>query len=311
MDITENTETLEVNQEINEPDNSYQEVLGDKDFFALPYSQREELKKAVREKLPEDGKEALDLGWTPKEMFRGKYKDGTEKPWEDATTFLKRVKEEAPVRNERMRKLSQENETYKKNQDDLQKKMDKMLEINRAQMERELLKEEAIAKRELAEAKETSDVDAYEIALNRQKGVDETKLKLKTFEEPPLPPKIPVIDPEVQNWAAKNDWIVKDSKLMELATLKDNELRLLSPNMPLADRLESVTQYIKDGFPLNDPTPRQTYKGSNNPANFGGKPRTKTFSDLPAIEQKQAETLIKQGVWKDKADFLKTYEWSK
>ena len=65
---TEQNESPEVNQEAltQESDNSYQEVLQDKDFFALPYSERVELKKIVREKLPESGKEALDLGWTPK-----------------------------------------------------------------------------------------------------------------------------------------------------------------------------------------------------------------------------------------------------
>jgi len=309
--VTTQDVTQDIKTESQEPDNSYQEVLEGKDFFSLPYSQREELKKIVREKLPETGKEALDLGWTPKEMFRGKYKDGTEKPWEDAETFLTRVKEEAPVRNERMRKMAQENEAYRKDQQDLQKKIDKMLEINRAQLEKDLLRDEALTARELSDAKEMSDVDAYEAALNRQKRVDEQKLKLKTFEEPPLPPVNPEISPVVQEWIDNNGWIVNDPALLGYAQGIDKSLTAQHPNMSQKELLEMVTADVRKTFPLKDPTPRQTYKGSNNAANFGNKPKTKTFSDLPAIEQKQAEILIKQGVWKDKADFLKTYEWNK
>ena len=292
-------------------DNSYQEVLEGKEFFDLPYSERVELKKSVREKLPETGKEALDLGWTPKEMFRGKYKDGTDKPWEDAETFLNRVKEEAPVRNERMRKMTQENETYKKNQDEFQRKIDKMLEINRTQLEASLAKEEAQASRQLAEAKDMSDVDAYEAAITRQKGLDEQKLKLKSFEEPPLPPTNPEISPAVQSWIDNNAWIVSDPRLFAYAQGADKELAAQHPNMSQTELLNMVTQEVREAFPLKDPTPRQTHKGSNSGANFGGKPKSKTFSDLPAIEQKQADTLIKQGIWTDRADFLKTYEWKK
>jgi len=300
-----------VNQEDNttEQQNSYQEVLEGKDFFELPYSERMELKKAVREKLPEEGKEALDLGWTPKEMFRGKYKDGTDKPWEDAETFLKRVKEEAPVRNERMRKMAQENEEYKKSQQEMQKKIDKMLEINRAQLEKDLLREEAQTSRQLAEAKEISDVDAYEAALSRQKLVEEQKLQLKTFEEPPLPPKDPEMSPAVQDWVSNNAWIVNDPALFGYAQGVDKNLAAQNPNMSQAELLNMVTEEVRRAFPLKDPTPKQTYKGSSNSASFGSKPKPKTFSDLPPIEQRQAETLIRQGVWKDKAEFLKTYEW--
>ena len=316
MDITEieQTESLEVNEAQTipqEPDNSYQEALEGKEFFDLPYSERLEVKKAVREKLPEIGKEALDLGWTPKEMFRGKYKDGTEKPWEDAETFLNRVKEEAPVRNERMRKMAQENETYKKNQDELQRKMDKMLEINRAALEKDLLKEEALTARELAEARDMSDVDAYEAALARQKGVEEQRNQYKSFEEPPLPPVNPEMSPVVQSWVADNQWIVNDPGLFGYAQGVDKDLAAQNPNLSQKELLDMVTARVKEAFPLKDPTPRQTYKGSNNGANFGGKPKTRTFSDLDPIEQKQADTLIKQLIWKDRADFLKTYEWKK
>tara|TARA_R110002126_G_scaffold34109_1_gene106027 strand:- start:1062 stop:2042 length:981 start_codon:yes stop_codon:yes gene_type:complete len=306
---TEQNESPEVNQEAltQESDNSYQEVLQDKDFFALPYSERVELKKIVREKLPESGKEALDLGWTPKEMFRGKYKDGTEKPWEDANTFLTRVKEEAPVRNERMRKMAQENETYKKNQEEMQAKINKVLEINRTQLEASLLKEEAQTSRQLAEAKEMSDVDAYESALARQRSVDEQKLQLKTFEEPPLPPTAPQVPPAVQNWADNNSWIVNDPAIFGYAQGLDKDLTAQNPNMSQEEILGMITAKVKETFPLKDPTPRQTHKSSNSGASFGSKPKTLTFNDLPKIEQQQAEILIRQGAWKDKADYLKTY----
>ena len=308
MENTENTQTEDLTIAPEEVNNDYQELLEGKNFFELPYSERVELKKAVREKLSETGKEAVDIGWTPKEMFRGKYKDGSDKPWEDAETFLKRVKEEAPVRNERMRTLANEKDSYKAEMEKMRKQLDAVLEINRNQMEQGLLKEENLTKKELAEAKEMSDVDAYEVAIAKQRELEEQRNKLKTFEEPPLPPKSPDVASEVQEWAAKNDWIVKDPPLLSYAQARDQELELKHPHLSMSERFEMVTNEVRNAFPLKDPTPRQTHKSASNSGSFGSKPKTKSFNDLPKIEKDQARIFIKKGVWKNEADFMKTYK---
>ena len=111
MKNTENEQTEIIKTEDQIP--AYKEVLKDVDFFSLPHDEREQLKESVKEKMSESEQEAMRMGWAPQEMFRGKTKDGAEKDWVDSDTFLKRIKEEAPIRNERIRKISQENDSYK------------------------------------------------------------------------------------------------------------------------------------------------------------------------------------------------------
>lgn len=305
MKDTENKqpETPETEDQI--PAYDYKEDLKDVDFFSLPHDERKELKASIEEKMSGEDKEGMKLGWSPQEMFKGKNKDGTDKEWVDSSTFLKRVREEAPVRNERMRKQSQEIESQKAEMQAMQKQMKTLTEINKAQMERELSQDEALNKRALVEAKELGDVEAFEIATETKTGIDNQKLKLKSFEEPPVPPTAPEVSPEALDWAAENDWIVKDPILLEQAKLEDQILQVKNPKMPMLERFALVTEKMKDEYPLKDSTPRQTYKGSNNSATFGNKPKTKTtFDDLPKIDQQQAVSLIKKGIYKDKADYL-------
>ena len=87
--------------------------------------------------------------------------------------------------------------------------------------------------------------------------------------------------------------------------LYEEYLRKVNPEMPMLERFALVTEKVRNDHPLQDHTPRQTYKGSNNSATFGNKQKTKTtFDYLPRIDQLQAASLIKKGIYKDKADYL-------
>ena len=206
-------ETPETDEQIP----AYKEELKDVDFFSLPHDEREQLKASIKEKMPELEQRAMTAGWSPKEMDRGKYKDGTDRPWMDAQSFLTKIETEAPVRNERMRKISEDNDVYKGQIQEMKEQMKTLTEINKAQMEREISQDEVATKRALAEAKELGDIDAYDVALESQKGIENQKLKLKSFEEPPTPPASTTskVSHEASSWAADNDWIVKDPILMQ------------------------------------------------------------------------------------------------
>tara|TARA_R110000851_G_scaffold187426_1_gene337292 strand:+ start:470 stop:1405 length:936 start_codon:yes stop_codon:yes gene_type:complete len=309
---TENQELdQEIDQEITNEESNPLESLknGDVSFFDLPYDERQKLKSEIKKSLPDDAKEAMDLGWTPKEMFRGKYKDGTDKPWDDYGAFLDRVKNEAPVRNERMRSVSSERDTFKDENDSLRKQMKALLEINKSKMDRDILSEEQLTDREMANAKDEYDFDRYDTLRSRKEALQKEKLQLKQFEQPPLPPEDPTLDPDVQAWASENQWIVREPKLLKIAQIKDQELELLEPNLTKRERFNLVSEKMNEQFPDKNPSPKRTFEAPKNSANFGSKPKTKTFQDLPSVEQKQADILIKQGVWKDRADFIKTYSW--
>ncbi len=302
----------ELPQEVSEQPEATVDALkeGKLDFFKLPKAEKERLNNEVYENLPDDdAKEAWLMGWRPKELFLGKDKEGNPKPWTDYKEFKQRVESIAPIRNERNRALAKERDTYKEQFEALQKQMKALTEINKSKIERDLLNEEKVLERELLEAREYGDFSKYDEINERKRYVETEKLKLKTFEEPPVRPQEPVIDNDVQDWAVRNSWIVRDKTLMEYATIKDQELKLLHPDLPQAERFDMVTEKVREAFPLRDPSPRRGYEPVKNSAGFSApKPKTLTFDDLPTDEKVGALKLIRMGIWKDKAEYMKHYK---
>lgn len=325
-EILDQQPELEAQVEIQQPENPQISVNDIQDgkvaFWKLPKEEKTRLSKEIYDTLPEEtDKEAWDMGWRPKILFGHKHKDGTPKEWADSKEFLENVNTIAPIKNERLHKIAQERDAYaqqayfnKEQVDSLMKEMKILKELNKSTLERDLLKEEKSAERQLLEAKEEMDFIKYEEGRERINFVEREKIRLKSYEEPPVPPTIPEVPqpqpvmPEVQEWGARNSWIVKNPTLWKMALLKDQELTLLYPDMALSDRLEKVTDLVKEAFPAQDPTPRQTYQAPRNAASISPpKPKTKTFEDIPRAERDQALRLIKMGEFKDKEEFLKHY----
>ena len=207
-----------------------------------------------------------------------------------------------------MRAVSKERDAYKIQNEELTRQMKAMFEINKSKMERDILSEEQAIDRDMATAKEDYDFAKYDAGKARSDALAKEKIKLQQFNQAPTPPEEP-LDPIIQSWASRNQWIMQDPNLIQIAQGKEQELMLKNPELSKLDRINLVSELMTDQFPEKNPTPRKTFESTRNSATFGNKPKTKTFSDLPALEQRQANTLIKQGVWKNQAEFLKTYTW--
>lgn len=308
-------EQIEQQPEAQEVEVNYEALKeGKVDFHKLPKEDRAKIAQEAFESLPDDdAKEAWQVyGWRPKELFLGKNKDGSPKEWVDYKEFREKIDTIAPVKNERIRSLAKEKDEYKEKLEAMERQMKILTEINKSKLEREIFGEEKNIEKEISEAREYSDVARYEQAIEKKNLIERDKLRLKTFEEPPVAP-MPLIPPvqqlpeEVTNWAANNTWIVSDAKLLEYAKIKEAEMSFLHPDKSLTERLEMVREEVGKAFPDKDPTPkRPAVESAKNVTAFGNiKPKGKSFDDIPELDRRQADILIRKGVYKDKNEYMR------
>lgn len=286
-------------------------------YLSLPKQDRNFFDKEYIKLLEdEEQKEAFENGWRTKELYAGKSKDGADVQWVDHKEYLKKIKNNAPIQQERLRNSLKERDSFKSEVDELREQLKKVIELNKAKYERDLSKDEQLIDNEMQDAENENDVGRYKQILEKKNNIQREKLRLKSFEEPPAAPIPPVnyeqpemapLAPEVSQWAAKNQWIVNDNKLLPYAKVKDQEMAILHPSMSLTERLDLVTEEVRKNFPSHDPSPRKSVESSRNNSGFGVAARQKTFSDLPDLEKSHAEQLIKKGIFKNQSEFLKIY----
>lgn len=281
------------------------------DFHSLPKSEKVRLKSEYLNTVEDDReKEALLQGHSPKFMFLGKNRDGTDRPWEDHETFLRKIETQEPVKNERLRKLAQEKE-------EMQQQIKKLVELNKAQFQRSLANDELAVEKELNEAEEYSDISKFKAAQEKKNVIEREKLRLKSFEEdkedvplPPVPNPPAIVQREVAEFAARNPVIVSTPDLLAYAKAMDGAYSVTHKDLPLPERLRMVEDATKQAFPSYFPEHKRAAVDTSRSNNtFGAKPKTRSFGDLPDLEKQQARALIRHGIFKNEADFLKTYEW--
>ena len=314
MEIENNQNTNEVVDGGNDVELSPVEALrqGKLDFRTLPYSEKMKVSKEVYNSITDERqKEAWEMGWRPKELFVGKYRDGTDKPFTDHEEFLKKLDEIAPARNERLRHVVQEKTALEKEVEMLREENRKTQAILKMREERNLAQEEAAIAREMQEAREAADVDKFAAAQERKAQIENDKLRLKQFEPQQQNPQQPRIAPETLEWVAQNDWFNTDGEMAEYARNQEQILQKTHAYLPLAERLEMITKSVTLAYPARFPAPKP-----NVPAVEGGKSsgtltytrkNQMTFSELPDHERMQADRLIRMGEFKDREDFMKGY----
>lgn len=323
MTDIENNAVISDNEQSPEQVNDIPEVnvdnlkAGKIKFSDLPYQDKTRLSKEIYSTLPEEEKELWDVyGYKPKELFLGKNKDGSPKEWTPPEEFRKKIETIVPIKNERIRDLASRVDEGKQRETALQEQVKKLIELNKAKFEKDLLDDEVKIREEEEWARQNNDIDHYEKVLNKKNLLEREKLRLKSFEEPPQVPQVPQnaqsLKPEAAEWVARNQEIVNDPLMLQYAKIKDQEMALLYPDKSLRDRLQMVEDEVKsrysDKFPDSRQVSRSVEAGRNNVA-FNTKPKTRGFADLPELDKKQAVYFIKKGIFKNEADFLKTYEW--
>jgi len=304
----------EVHQEIDNFDdvNSVVQALEEKklNFSKIPKEKRDTIKKFVVNKALDEAEEngddekafALRNGWSPETLYGGKNKDGTLRPFKDYKEFNATIRENSPVLNERLKTFAKENE-------EMRKEMRKLSEIAKMNFERSLKNEEQTLDAQIKEARDYADFDRYDALIAKKQELQSNTLRLKEYEPEPAPVQTEV-QPEVKEWGARNQWFWTDNQMKQFAIAQEDILRSTRPDLNLSERLELITKSAEISFPdrFASKITKPTVLPAKTAGNFSANKKVEVgFSSLPDIEKTQARQMIRQGVFKDESDFMKSY----
>lgn len=282
---------------------------------------------------------ARDMGWSPKENWRG-----NPNSWIDAPEFVQRGEQVMPILQANLRKgearvSSLESQMQKQAaqlaeaHETIRVLTDLSTEQSRAaakERRRELLREQADARREgntdleIELGEQIADVTSQINAVNDDGSPKPRKGAKTTVKAEPArsdPATNPAQDPQYIQWQSENTWFGTDRVRTAAATAIAEQLRSDPANASLVGRafFDKVTAETNKIF--NPAAPRSTTNkvegsagggGGNNGAGGGGAPTGKSYADLPADAkaacERQAKMLVGEGkAFKTIADWRKQY----
>jgi hypothetical protein len=280
-------------------------------FNKLPKEDKVRLTREAREELQDtEAKEAWDMGWRSQEFFGGKGKDGSTREFIDHKAFLEKISQNAPVQNERLKTLREREVQKDREMEQLKLEVRQANELAKMNFERSLQNDEQSLDAQIKEAREYGDFDRYD-ALNAKKLELQSKtLRLKDYEIPKEATLSPDIQAELEIWGSKNTWYEQDLEMQNYAKAQADILIRAYPNLPLAQRLEKVTTLTKAFFPERFPqdVTRAAVLPAKNAGVFSSNKKTElTFSQLSDFDKQQARSMIRNGTFKNEADFMSGY----
>ena len=259
-------------------------------------------------------KEARQFGWVPKEEFRG-----NEESWVDADSFVKRGKEINPIlRKNNERLLNELNSTKAQ-----------IAELKAATEEFKKFQQDSFAKKELELRVELESLKAQkkqairegdgDLAVDLDDRIDSlrediTEQAQKAKEELSKPVEQPVqqsVPPEVEAWIESNSWYTNDSKMRAATDALASQLVKDQPWLAGKAFLDTLDKELLNTFSEEKlgkrVKPRSPVESSNGPASK--KTSAKSFDNLPPEAKAAADKFIKQGILKNREEYVKMYEW--
>lgn len=235
--------------------------------------------------------EARAHGWTPKDDFKG----DTSK-WVDAETFAKRADEVMPF-------LKKQNGALKRELDDLKRTVKQASAFYEKAEERAYTRALSDLEAKHAAAVETGDVKAASAAVKEMRELEADAVANKPAAETPADDAAE--RKKITDWIEVTPWYGPDEQRTKYAdVVADN----LGPALKYPGGTEAwlgeLERRVERKFAEKKPSP--VAGGGNRPSGAAG---THSFNDLPAAAKAQCDRFIKQGVIKDRAQYVKDYQW--
>ncbi len=258
-------------------------------------------------------KEASSQGWVPKEKFRGK-----EDEWVDAETFVKRGREILPILRKNNENLLRELNQTKQSLSEFRQTAAEFKKFQKESYEKKASElESQIAALKTSRSQAITDGDgqkatAIDDAIDGLKEeVKEAKANAKV--EARTTVAAPTIDPKLQQWLDKNEWFGKDTRLTKMANAIGEDLREKNPGLMGEAFLAKLDETLEEELPqkfgkTEKRTPNyQAESGSGRGRSSGSGKHT--YSDLPDDAKKACDRYIKQGLMKNREEYLSEYDW--
>lgn len=239
---------------------------------------------------------ARDMGWRPKEEFKG-----DESRWVDADTFVKKGEEILPIIKANAKKTEAERDALKVEMAALKKDVADFRKYHTQTEKRAYERAIRDLEERQAEAVEANDLKSVraitkEITdLSRDVRTDDSGDAYAT----------PDHAKAVSSWKAENTWYGSDAAMTGAASAIATELE--QQGVKGADQLVEVAKRIRAEFPHKFENERRkapaAVEGSTTPRKAG-----KTRADLPAEARTTMDRWVKQGLLTEK-QFLADYQW--
>jgi hypothetical protein len=253
--------------------------------------------------------EARELGWLPKEEFKG-----DPSRWTDAETFVRKGDEVMPL-------IKAQNKRLKREVEDLKK------QFRQASAHFSKAEERAYT-RALADltAKQEAAVESGDLAEHRKVSKEIDDLSKEMPGKPTNQATAEEAREAWDDWREQNSWY--DRANLASAPEADVNARLYADrmvekhidktnDMPPAEFFAFIGDLVKEKYPLiGRKAPREKPPSDVAPTT-GARPsnRGKSWADMEPEERRVAERLaekwVKSGLLKSKDDYLKSYDWSK
>jgi len=225
---------------------------------------------------PELETKARNMGWTPKDEFRG-----DPDKWRGAKEFVDRGENMLPIVRATVKR--QENQIA-----ELRQTIGELADHNTKTEQKAFTR----ALREL-KAQQIEAVSSGNAAAFAQVDQAIYELHKEAAEAPKVKLPDPGVDPEYQEWEEKNRWVVTDKDAGAYAESYGEYLRKTGSTLTGAAFLEKVGEAVKKQFPDKFSNPRRNspgaVEGNTPPAKKGGT----GYADLPAEAKAACDRFVK------------------
>jgi hypothetical protein len=249
--------------------------------------------------------EAKDMGWVPKEEFRG-----PAERWKPAQQFVEDGENILPIVRAENKRLKAEidkiNTDYATRFERLDKAAQVTIKAAKAQFDERL----AALQTKRDEAVAAGDLQAFKATEKQITDHTANAPKVEDFEEKPKAADATADnDTVLAAWQETNKWYGTDDTLTEAAIGISQRLLMQNPNITMAENLRRTDEELAKRFPLKLGKP-----GANGhaPVDGGGDPKTPARTDtltakLPSEALSMAKQAVKDGTYKSTEEWAKVY----
>lgn len=255
-------------------------MMSEQDLAEAPEGGAEPLEPSAQpDPAPSAEDRALQMGWTPKEQFKG-----DPAKWVDAETFVKRGDEFLPF-------LKANNKRQEREIAKLREAVSKAIEHSSKAEARAYERAKRDLEAELERATEAGDVAGVKAVT--QEIVDLAKDIAKPTSTHPNG-WTPDFAEAVEEWKEDNAWYGKDRVMTAFA--HDVERELLDEGVPDKKRLKRIAKAVREEFPDKFTNPRRAMPAAAEAPGLGRAPAAKGYNDLPADARQFCDELVRDKI---------------
>ena len=247
--------------------------------------------------------EARQLGWVPKEEFRG-----DDSRWIEADRFVERGREILPILKKNKEELLRKNATLENEIKEMRTTFDEFKEYRKADQDK--MYKQALA--DLKQQKKTAIEEGDgEKVIQLEDEMDTLKESQIVMEKAPTKKEPPAVDPVFAEWSESNGWFNKDAALQHAANAAGVDIAndaFLNGTEVLKGRafLDEVSKRVKERYP-------EKFGKRQAPVMEDGAPtratnKKQSYANLPPEAKASCDKFVKAGLVTQE-QYLKDYEW--